>query len=394
MVVVVLALVAAALSAVSAAGEQRAAYRLARERAPRPGAPGRAGRSRGAGRTRRRAVGAGFALALFTSPLWLLSWGVDAASFGAQAAALHLGSLSVVQPLMVGTLLFSVPLAALGTGRRPSARDWSGALAVSAGLVLVLATREVPAAAGDGGAGPMLVPAMGGVVLLAAMLALVARGRSASVRAALLATAAGALFSVGAATTKLTTAAATEGFGALLTGWPGYALAAVSVASFALQQSAYAAGPLAAAMTAVVVTDPLLSYLLGVVGFGEPLPGAGLPLALAALGVVVLVAGVLVLAHSPLLRPTPVEADAPAAAQPPASRSSAAAQARQAGVATSITSKWSAPSTRTSSARSPAATARAVNRSLCESGTSVSAVPCTHTVGTRNGVRSAGEAIS
>jgi hypothetical protein len=77
------------------------------------------------------------------------------------------------------------------------------------------------------------------------------------------------------------------------------------VASFVLQQSAYAAGPLATVMTAVIVTDPLTSYLLGVVGFGEPLPGAGAPLALTALGMLALAVGAAGLARSPLLQPVP-----------------------------------------------------------------------------------------
>jgi hypothetical protein len=75
------------------------------------------------------------------------------------------------------------------------------------------------------------------------------------------------------------------------------------VASFVLQQSAYAAGPLATVMTAVIVTDPLTSYLLGVVGFGEPLPGAGAPVVLTALGMLALAVGAAGLARSPLLQP-------------------------------------------------------------------------------------------
>ncbi len=305
-VVVVLALVAAALSALSAAGEQRAAYRLNRERTTaRACSSAPAGAAFGASR-RRVLHMTGLAAALLSSPLWLFSWAVDAASFGAQATALHLGSLSVVQPLMVSTLLFSVPLAALGIGRRATARDWLGAVAVSAGLALLLATRQAPGA--DTGARASLLPAMGAVVLLAMLLAAASRGRSASVRAALLASAAGALFSVGAATTKLTAAtAATNGLSGLLTSWPGYALAGVSAVSFALQQGAYASGPLTAAMTAVIITDPLLSYALGVIGFGEPLPQPGAPLALAALGMIMLVAGVLVLARSRLLRPLDID---------------------------------------------------------------------------------------
>jgi hypothetical protein len=54
-----------------------------------------------------------------------------------------------------------------------------------------------------------------------------------------------------------------------------------------------------------VVFDPLTSYFLGVVGFGEPLPVPGTALALGAFGMTLLVAGVVLLARSPLLRPAP-----------------------------------------------------------------------------------------
>jgi hypothetical protein len=137
------------------------------------------------------------------------------------------------------------------------------------------------------------------------------------VRAAVLGVAAGVLFGVGAAATKLTAGvAATDGLAGLLTSWPGYALALASVASFVLQQSAYAAGPLATVMTAVIITDPLTSYLLGIVGFGEPLPGPGAPLALTALGLLALVVGVAGLARSPLLQPEPEPRPEPEPAEP------------------------------------------------------------------------------
>lgn len=309
MVVIALALAAAALSALSAAGEQHAAFRLAaarRERARRESGTrvspaARAWLLPATGARRRLTFVAGFATALLSSPLWLGSWATDAASFVAQSTALHLGSLSQIQLLMVTALLFSLPLAAMGTGRRPRTRDWGGALLVCGGLALVLSTR-----APSPGAAPRevaLAAATGVVLALAAVLVVLTRGRRAPVRAALLASAAGALFSVGAATTKLAASIlTTEGVVGLLSSWAGYALAAVSLTSFALQQAAYAVGPLAPAVTAVVIIDPLVSYVLGAVGFAEALPTGGL-LLLVVLGMAVVSTGVAVLARSPLLDP-------------------------------------------------------------------------------------------
>jgi hypothetical protein len=301
--VVMLALVAAALSALSAAGEQRAAARARRRRITTVTSCSLTQHTPRLGRVLlARLASVGFAGSLLSSPLWLGSWVVDATSYFAEAAALHLGSLSVVEPLMVTTLLFALPLAARGT-HRLGARDWAGAAMVSLGLGLVLTTRGSPGA-GTPSRGT-LFPALGVVLAVVALLLVVGRARPPVVRARFLSVAAGALFAVGAVMTKLTAdTASTGGLIGLLTGWPGYALAAVSVTSFALQQAAYADGQLATAITAVVVTDPLLSYLLGIIGFGEPSPRLGVPLLLASVGTVLLVAGVYGLAHSPLLRGT------------------------------------------------------------------------------------------
>jgi drug/metabolite transporter (DMT)-like permease len=304
MVVVLLVVLAAALSAVSAAGEHRAAFGLRRRR----------------GQQHRPAAlqATGFAVALVTTPLWVGSWAVDIGAFFIQATALHLGQLSVVQPLMVTTLLFTLPLAAAESGRWPSVRDWVGAVVLSVGLALLLSTRG-PVEELQATPSGLLIPALAAVTAVVVALVLISRGRSASVRAALLGAAAGMLFGVGAATTKLAAgAAATAGLTGLVTSWAAYALAAASVASFAMQQSAYAIGPLATVMTAVITVNPLVSYLLGVVGFGERLPAAGTPLVLGAAGMAGLVVGVLVLARSPLLRRVPVP-EGPAAGSAAAS---------------------------------------------------------------------------
>lgn len=309
--VIILALLSAVLSAVSAAGEQRVASRVVdnvRHDTGENAAPGsaqvksRGYRLAGLGRHGRRRLGFGaaFLVALLASPLWLSSWALDAGAFAAQATALHLGSLSAVQPLMVTTLLFTLPLAALGTGRRPGRGGWIGAVLVCAGLVLVLSTRSLPSTETTRYA-PLLA-AMGAVLVGAVVVVAAGRGRTPPWRAALLSVAAGALFAVGAAITKLTAAVFVDGgLVGLLTSWPGYALAVVSLASFSLQQAAYASGPLAPAMTAVVITDPLVAYLLGVAGFGEPPPhGVGSVLAVV-IGAVVLGTGVALLARSPVL---------------------------------------------------------------------------------------------
>src|SRR5262244_910436 len=78
---------------------------------------------------------------LVRNPLWLVGWLINLFGFMAQAAALHLSSVALVQPLMVAQLLFSMPLASAWAHRRPLARDWAAALTISAGLALFLSVR-------------------------------------------------------------------------------------------------------------------------------------------------------------------------------------------------------------------------------------------------------------
>ena len=50
---------------------------------------------------------------LLHSPLWLVGWATNMIGFLVQAAALHFGSVALVQPLLVTQLLFALPLASV-----------------------------------------------------------------------------------------------------------------------------------------------------------------------------------------------------------------------------------------------------------------------------------------
>jgi uncharacterized membrane protein len=51
-----------------------------------------------------------FVVALLRNPMWLAGWGALAGGFVFQAPALHVGQLSVVQPLLVTELVFALAL--------------------------------------------------------------------------------------------------------------------------------------------------------------------------------------------------------------------------------------------------------------------------------------------
>ena len=71
-------------------------------------------------------------------PRWVAGLGFDMAGYVMQWTALTLGSLVVVQPLLVVGLLFALPMKAHLSEYRLHGWDWSGALLVTSGLAVFL----------------------------------------------------------------------------------------------------------------------------------------------------------------------------------------------------------------------------------------------------------------
>lgn len=80
------------------------------------------------------AQSAGFLLTLARKPVWLFGVAMSGLGFAAQAAALGVGRLVVVQPLLVASIVFALPLGAKFTGQRVGRREIVGAIAVTAGI--------------------------------------------------------------------------------------------------------------------------------------------------------------------------------------------------------------------------------------------------------------------
>jgi drug/metabolite transporter (DMT)-like permease len=267
-----LSVLAAFLFALSAAIQQRAAQQNSRHY------------SASRDRARLRAVFSPLlqlARRLLRSPLWLAGWVVNLVGFMAQAVALHLGSVAVVQPLLVTQLLFALPLAAAWNHRRLTHWDWLAASAVCGGLVVFLAVRGIAPLDADPDrwrAFLAIVSAAGLVCLLVAA----AAGRPPSQHAFLIATAAGVCFAISAVLIKLTaTDLVDRGVVATALDWPGYVLAASTATGLLLEQGAFATGSLPTAISAMTITNTLVSYTVGVLAFHAAVPTS--PGALAAL---------------------------------------------------------------------------------------------------------------
>ena len=80
------------------------------------------------------AASAGFLIQLARKPRWLAGIAAAGLGFVAQAAALAVGRLVVVQPLLASAVVFALPLNAKLGGRKPSRQQLLAAVAVTVGL--------------------------------------------------------------------------------------------------------------------------------------------------------------------------------------------------------------------------------------------------------------------
>jgi drug/metabolite transporter (DMT)-like permease len=243
------------------------------------------------------AGGLGLLRRLVRSPTWWAGTVGDVGGFVVQAAALGVGSLLLVQPLVVTTLLFALPLEAWTGGRRVTGRDAVWALVLAAALALFLLVGE-PTAGAD--RAPLAAWAASGSVLavvLAACLLLAARRRG-RVRAAALAVATGTAYGVLAAMTKSVVDLLGGGIVPVLLGWETWALVAAAIAGTYLQQAAFQAGDLATTLPAITVGEPLVAAFLGLTVLGERIVADGPELVLIGLLVAAMVLATVVLARS------------------------------------------------------------------------------------------------
>jgi drug/metabolite transporter (DMT)-like permease len=203
-------------------------------------------------------------------PVWLAGIASDALGFVAQAAALGVGRLAVVQPLLVTSIVFALPLGVRFSGQRVRRGDVVAAALVVLALVafLLIATPS-----GGRSEAPLKAWLLAGAVCVVLCAPLVGLGRHGppARRAALLGCATGVMFALSAALTKAVVDELHRGIVPVLASWPPYALAVVGYTSMTLNQMALNTGALAATVASSTAVDPMASVVLGIVLFDESL---------------------------------------------------------------------------------------------------------------------------
>jgi drug/metabolite transporter (DMT)-like permease len=241
------------------------------------------------------AESASFLLRLARRPLWVAGVAADALGFVCQAAALAVGRLVVVQPLLSTSLVFALPLGAALDHRRVGRRQMAAAAAVTGGLALFLLLAD-PSGGTDDASGIAWAVAFVCCGAVCAAAWVLARGASPVRRAVLLGSATGVLFGLSAALTKATVERLDDGLLNVLLDWHVYALVVVGYASMALAQASLQAGALGPAVATQMALDPVTSLLLGTLAFGEKLHEDALGTVGALAGVALMIGGIAVLA--------------------------------------------------------------------------------------------------
>lgn len=232
---------------------------------------------------------------------WLLGMVASLLGLALHVVALHLGSLSLVQPVVVTGLFFSLVFRDALDRQWPARRTLTWGAITAAGLALFLtaagSTGGVPAP--DDGHAALLI----GVGLAVAAVLVWTAARLPAVAGLLLGTAAGIVFGLVAGAIKAATEAWTAGH--VLTSWPAYAVCVLGPLGFLLNQRAYNRTRLPDYLPMLNLVNPLVSLAFGIMVYAERPNGDALSVTGEAVGLAAVLLGIFFLARTDA--PTPVE---------------------------------------------------------------------------------------
>jgi drug/metabolite transporter (DMT)-like permease len=240
-------------------------------------------------------------LDLIRVPEWLLGIGLMIGGQVLGALALARGQVSLVEPLTATSLLFAMALARRLTGQRLGRHGWA-----AVGLLALGVTAFIVAGQPSGGgphAGPLRHWLVIGIVVgLALLLVGCARRLSPSPEATVLALAAGLLYGLQDALTRISgQLVQAGGIASLAVHWQPYAVIAIGLTGLMLVQSAFETAPLRMSLPALTAAQPLTGIACGVGFLGDRLRVTTGALAWEAAGLAAITVGVVLLGRHPAM---------------------------------------------------------------------------------------------
>ncbi len=242
-------------------------------------------------------------LDLARMPRWLAGIGLMVCGMALGAFALGMGDITLVEPLLATNLLFAMALSRWLTRQRLGRSGWAGLWLLAGGVTAFIVAGQPH----GGRATPDVLRqwVIIGVVLgTALLLTAVAKRMWMALEAALLGTAAGLLYGLQDALTRMSGDRFNAGgWTAVATSWQPYAVVALGVTALVLVQSAFETAPLRLSLPALTAAQPLAGIACGVGFLGDQLrvtPGA---LAWQAAGIVAIVVGIVLIGRHPAMPP-------------------------------------------------------------------------------------------
>ncbi|MFI9153401.1 DMT family transporter [Streptomyces sp. NPDC053367] len=240
-------------------------------------------------------------LDLMRVPRWLGGIALMVVGMALGAVALGQGEISFVEPLLATNLLFALALSRRSSRQPLGRQGWAG-LALLAGGVTAFIVAGEPRG-GSVVADPLrpwlIIGPMIGLALLLTAYAKRTRLGSAPL---LLALAAGLLYGVQDALTRVSGERfSAGGFAELLTGWQPYAVLLLGISGLLLVQSAFETASLRASLPALTAAQPLAGIICGVGFLGDRLRTDTGALAWEAAGLAAVVTGIVLLGMHPAM---------------------------------------------------------------------------------------------
>ena len=229
---------------------------------------------------------------------WLIGTFALLCGYAFQAVALGNGRLAVIQPLLVTTIVFALPLGYVLTNQTIGRREVFGAAVVVLGLAVFTVVGQAADGNDNAPANEWAIAVIGFAAVAAVLLFLGSRGPLVR-KAALYGASAGVLFGLSASLCKPTVEILdADGVGGVLESWEFYAFAATGIIGFVVQQVSLATGKLAASVATVSVCNPLVGIVIGTLLLDERLADPAWHKVVAYVGLAVALLGAVMISMS------------------------------------------------------------------------------------------------
>lgn len=240
-------------------------------------------------------------LDLIRVPRWLGGIGLMVCGMVLGAIALGKGEISLVEPLLATNLLFALALSRHQTKQPLGRQGWAGLLLLAGGVSAFIVAGQPEG--GDAVSDPVRHWLIIGIMVgLALMLTTYAKRSRLSSMPVLLSLAAGLLYGVQDALTRVSAQRFGEGgWAELITGWQPYGVLVLGVTGLVLVQSAFETAPLRMSLPALTAAQPLAGIACGVGFLGDRLRTDAGALAWESAGLAAVVVGIVLLGLHPAM---------------------------------------------------------------------------------------------